>query len=843
MPPVEGIPEVEPAAAEPDLALAAPVPAAPIESALEQASVAPLADSLIAPQVAPVGAGVTGAYQPDFDSDDPLDWYSSGSPAEATEIFSFTSSYTQTGTSFVLGATWTRPSATGAKGWSIEYTVAPERWGAAKGTVLVPQPDRSQGGMVIIINNDNGQNYTTQRCLYTSLANYPGTCVTVPNVLTSLDGGFTMQLSLTLDPTLVGQQGCPSTLGSTGYIRSWTGNRQVQAWVAPVSVDPPSNCGSISITKAADVAAASSYDFAYTLDRTGTGPVVAPSTSVINGTLKIGETDTVVTVPAGADFTLVEAAIPSTVPWAHLSTVCTVPGQAPFVLTSAASTFPVVARQTTSCVITNTTSMLTVTKIAIGQQDQAFGFDLTADGLSDLSLVGTSAPGTTSTAMLYKPNTAVTVAELLADVNAGNGDDADWTLRSISGGTVDLAARSTVVTTVAGQAVDVTFTNIQNASVVVHKQWMVDGVAYAHGQQPDGLDASLTLTGPGAAAATDQGWSVPRAGFVVGGTVVIRETTMIDPLMVGCSVTASTITDPSGRTVPLPVTDGFLLTQGQQAFTVTNTVDCDTELTLRKVVEGGAADPRDFTLTAQAPSSTLTGATGDAAITGASVIADAIYALSENGGPAVYVQSGQWVCAVLDANGAAVEGSGWTDTADASVAVPLGRHVGCTVTNATAQLTLLKVIEGVSILTPSMFDLTAAPASLAGLTAVTREGATDASAINTFDVRPGHDYLLSETSDDVDLAYVGLRLEQLVEGVWVEVDDPAAAIQVPIGEHHTYRFVNAAPTPFALPLTGGIGSDLFGYGGGSLLLLAMLAAVVVLLRSARDSARLRAEHA
>ncbi|MGQ0408059.1 SpaA isopeptide-forming pilin-related protein [Leucobacter sp. W1153] len=198
---------------------------------------------------APPGAEPTGAYQPSFDSSDPLTWYSSGSPAEATEIDSFASSFTQSGSNWILGATWTRPSATGAKGWSIEYTVAPERWGAASGTTLVPQPDRSQGGMVIIIENSNQQNYTTQRCTYTSPANYPGACVPVANALSSPDGGFTMVLSLTLSSEFVGQQGCPSTLGSTGYIRSWTGNKNIQAWVEPVTVNPPSNCAKITVNK------------------------------------------------------------------------------------------------------------------------------------------------------------------------------------------------------------------------------------------------------------------------------------------------------------------------------------------------------------------------------------------------------------------------------------------------------------------------------------------------------------------------------------------------------------------------------------------------------------------
>lgn len=218
-------------------------------AALRSAPAAPAASDGISMLAAPPGTDPIGSYQPSSDNSDPTAWYSAGSPAPQTRINSFTSSYTQSGSNWILGATWTRPNADGTKGWSIEYTVAPERWGASAGTTLVPQPDRSQGGMVIIIENSNQQNYTTQRCTYTSQANYPGTCVSVANALSSPDGGYTMVLSLTLSSGIVGQSGCPSKLGSTGYIRSWTGNQQLQAWVAPVTVDPPSNCAKITVNK------------------------------------------------------------------------------------------------------------------------------------------------------------------------------------------------------------------------------------------------------------------------------------------------------------------------------------------------------------------------------------------------------------------------------------------------------------------------------------------------------------------------------------------------------------------------------------------------------------------
>lgn len=195
----------------------------------------------------------TGRYTSSGDSTDPSGWSEGGSPCSACHINSFTSSYQQVGDDWRLLAEWNRPNTGGSMGWAIEYTNAAERWGGS-GT-QVPQPDRSQGGMVIFIHNqhDNGV-YNTQLCTYTSLANYPGSCQNVSPVITSNDGGYTMQMSLTLPESVVGSPGCPSTLGSTGYFRSWTGannnnSRNIQAWAEPVSVDPPSTCGKIVVNK------------------------------------------------------------------------------------------------------------------------------------------------------------------------------------------------------------------------------------------------------------------------------------------------------------------------------------------------------------------------------------------------------------------------------------------------------------------------------------------------------------------------------------------------------------------------------------------------------------------
>ncbi|NKU90034.1 hypothetical protein GS884_21375 [Rhodococcus hoagii] len=49
--------------------------------------------------------------------------------------------------------------------------------------------------------------------------------------------------------------------------------------------------------------------------------------------------------------------------------------------------------------------------------------------------------------------------------------------------------------------------------MTVDKEWIVDGVTYREGSQPDGLDATLTLSGPGGAPLTEQSWASPRGGY------------------------------------------------------------------------------------------------------------------------------------------------------------------------------------------------------------------------------------------------------------------------------------------------------------------------------------------
>lgn len=819
--------------------------------------------------------GSTGTYgSSNKDRNDPTGWISGGAGADQATFAKVYAWSNIVAGDFLVYTGFTRTAVTGTFGFTVEITNAPSRTGNG-----VPQPDRSLGGTVHRVEqHGNGDISFIESCVYTSQATYDSNCSSSGSgfvwqtnnggpIANPLDGGATipvrgfLEMGLNITDLTGVAPGCPAPTASTVYLRSWTGNdNNLQKWAGAISVAPPSTCGALEVTKAgAPAGVASDYSFGYTIDRIGDGAVVAPSTSTVTDALKIGETDQYANVPAGTDFTLVEAAIPANIPWTHLSTVCTVPGyDAPFVLTSPTDTFPVVEGGKTSCVITNTTSLLTVTKVAQGQQNQAFGFDLNGQPGADLSLVGTSAPGTTSAPMLYKPGTAVTITELLDATNAGNGAEADWSLRDITGGVVDTANKRTVVTTVAGQTVNAVFTNVQHSSVVVEKRWIVNGVEYADPNQPDGLDAALTVTGPGSAGASAQGWGVQRDGYFFGDSIEIGESTTIDPLLTGCTMTASRVTLADGAVVDLPAPSTFILADGLQSYTVTNTVTCVSRLTLGKIVVGGSATPDQWTLTAY---TTPDGApaTGSALFSGtdgvtAEVTPDQVLQLAESNGPAVYVQddnratpsipstsplaSGSWECVQVDAEQNPIPGSEFTAGDDGLVAVPLGLFVRCDAVNRTAQVTLLKLVQNTHQGTRAAVDflLSATPTARAGLAGTTVDGGTTVVAANTFDVRPGHSYSITEEARTAGAAYLQLGVQKYTGDVapdgsvdhddpskWVDVDP--SALTVAAGEHAIYRFVNGDPPAFILPLTGGLSTDAFVIVGAVLLLVALGTAV------------------
>lgn len=362
------------------------------------------------------------------------------------------------------------------------------------------------------------------------------------------------------------------------------------------------------------------------------------------------------------------------------------------------------------------------------------------------------------------------------------------------------------------------------ATLRIDKQWVLNGVTIANGSQPSWLSAVPTLSGRSTAE-----FGTTYSGYVRAQSVTIGETVGgIAADRPGCIVAARTITNVNGAATSTALGSGFALTlvAGANSVTITNTVTCSTTLTLVKQVQGGAANPSAWTLTATGPQ-VISGNSGTTAVSGRSVTADATYVLAESGGSALYTQQGQWSCVALGANGSTVATT-WADARDDRVQVPVGMHARCTVTNATASLVLLERIEGIGTVAPSDFSLTATPSAHPSLTTTTVPGSAAISSTNTTLVRPGHAYALRSTSG---VAHVALRVERYTAAVpasgavdhensalWATVDP--ASITVAPGQTAVYRFVATAPTPLTLPLTGGLGSDAFIFGGSALLLLA-----------------------
>lgn len=354
-----------------------------------------------------------------------------------------------------------------------------------------------------------------------------------------------------------------------------------------------------------------------------------------------------------------------------------------------------------------------------------------------------------------------------------------------------------------GDSVVCTYVNkVKAASLTVNKSWNVNGTVFANGAQPAGLSATLVVTKGG--NPVSQIWGQTNTALATGDVVVLNETTSVTGLP-GCQITDKRVTSVNGQAANLPLAHTATLIAGANTYTITNMVTCTQTLNLVKQVTFGSAQPNAFTVTATAPGqSTVTGA-GTA--TG-SVTAGIDYTLQETGGPATYVPDGNWACVRAD-------DPTYTDGADGNVRVPLGATVTCTVKNTTAKLVLLKNVVGGSA-SANAWNLTANPGTnQLGLVPTTVAGAESGTA--AFEVRPGHEYTISEAlAGSSDLAYILTDVQQYVNDQWVSVNGDTT-IDVAAGQTATYRFVNTAAPTYVLPLTGGTGPAAYGALGGLLL--------------------------
>jgi len=394
------------------------------------------------------------------------------------------------------------------------------------------------------------------------------------------------------------------------------------------------------------------------------------------------------------------------------------------------------------------------------------------------------------------------------------------------------------------------------SDLTLSKVWVINGQRVDNGSQPEGLQAQARVT-------TDQTrdltWGTKLEGLRSGQKISVDETTSISKGMPGCRITSQKLTGFNGSTLDRTMPSELTLRSAANTATVTNNVSCESNLTLNKEVIGGAISPQAWDLAGLNDS-------GTAVIQGKSGVRQSIpanqrLALAESNGPAEYVQddtrtsqersaapraTGSWKCVTVDVDGKTVQGvlaerSGTNGT----VTAPLGADIRCTAVNKTAQMTLLKFVEninGTGTAVASDWDLTAAPRTdFPRLSERTVEGASTISD-NSFLIRPGHEYEISEASEIG--GYTQVAFEKFIGSdprLQAQLNDPKnwekadrKSLTLAAEQQAVYRFVNRDAKAFALPLTGGTGTRVYVIAG-TLIALAAIAAGIYRLRRNRNS--------
>jgi len=288
--------------------------------------------------------------------------------------------------------------------------------------------------------------------------------------------------------------------------------------------------------------------------------------------------------------------------------------------------------------------------------------------------------------------------------------------------------------------------------------------------------------------------------------------------------------------------DGYALDTTKHTFTISATALSTTVtgspfknsptsaiLTLVKNVtntHGGTATPTDWTLTATGTGKTISGKTGDAAITTATV-PPGTYTLTESNGPAGYDPS-SWSC-----TGATVSNN--------SVTLAQGNSATCTITNSDkpGSVTWTKKDSSGSLLNGSEWTLTPPGAPAVTITDCTTS-TCPAGAYKDQDPAPGKfklsnlswgSYTLTEAK-----APMGYVLDTTSHTFVVGPDTTRNQVGVP-GPTSIGDFTNTQAKVPVLPLTGGMSTDAFLIAGGAALAAAGLAGWWSRRRSHRAGAR------
>lgn len=373
---------------------------------------------------------------------------------------------------------------------------------------------------------------------------------------------------------------------------------------------------------------------------------------------------------------------------------------------------------------------------------------------------------------------------------------------------------------------------IQNSSGVLVGTYHVPAqVSDTAPTVPAGFSATPTLSNQ-----TSPLFGTAYPGYIVGQNVTVGEGPVTVPS--GCTVTSQKVTavngTPLAAAAAVPFTVAVTGAPAPNNMTITNTITCDQTLTLVKKVAFGSLSPTAWNLTGIGPSGSLTGpsgATGSAGVTGVSVTPQVAYTLAESStvaGSQNYVPAGTgWVCAA---------GATPVSVSNAQVTIGYGQNVTCTITNTTAKVSVLKHIQDPADgLTAGLFTVTLTPPSGLGA-ASTVTGAENPTATNTFEVRPGSSYTLTEQAASPSTAYLALGLQQSTDGgaTWTTVAGNQATAAA--GTQVLYRFVNESAPAITLPLTGGVGTDVLTYSALALFGATTAGAIWQLLRR-RQAAR------
>ncbi len=347
----------------------------------------------------------------------------------------------------------------------------------------------------------------------------------------------------------------------------------------------------------------------------------------------------------------------------------------------------------------------------------------------------------------------------LKDVVCTNNGEPFYTGTSLSFTLSDLGLGDNIACTVTNQQVQ--------ASVVVNKTWIVNGVSYANGAQvPSALQASLQVGG------SSHPFGQTKSNLTVGSTTTIAETVSGVPAL--CRVDSQRLTGPGASNVDLSGGTAFTtpaLSAGLATYELVNTVTCTSELKLVKNVtndDGGTAVPADWTL--------YYGATGIASGTTVTV-APGAYALSES------TVAGY-------APRATTPLSCTTGLSGTTVTVPVATTVVCTFFNddIAPTLSLEKIVVGADGVAPTNWTLTATNGSTVALSGA---GSVAATA-----VRANTPYTLAEASNgfagsgDFD---AGLwECQTNGSGPWTILAASGVLPGIAPGEHVHCRITNTA---------------------------------------------------